>query len=137
MQFGAQTSALVTMIEGLVVGLQTKALPKTDLVHGDLTISQVLFDNNKVSGVVDWDQVGYGDRTQDYVALWYSLVDFPDTSAALVQHMKTVSDGPAIKIHAAYRMLSDVAATINKAGADVEPAVARAWKAIDQIRGLA
>src|SRR5438046_10162516 len=42
MQLSATTSALVADIEGLVAGLQGKMLRKTDLVHGDMNISQVL-----------------------------------------------------------------------------------------------
>jgi aminoglycoside phosphotransferase (APT) family kinase protein len=136
MQFGAETSALVTDIESLVVGLQGKMLPKTDLVHGDMAIGQVLFSGNDVTGVVDWDQVGYGDVAQDLVSLWYSLLAAPEGRDAVMQHLLTVSDKEAIKIHAAYKMLTDVAWNINKPGGDVTAAVFQARTAIERLRTL-
>jgi aminoglycoside phosphotransferase len=136
MQFGAETSALVTDIESLVVGLQGKMLPKTDLVHGDMAIGQVLFSGNDVTGVVDWDQVGYGDVAQDLVSLWYSLLAAPEGRDAVMQHLLTVSDKEAIKIHAAYKMLTDVAWNINKPGGDVTAAVFQARTAIERLKTL-
>jgi aminoglycoside phosphotransferase len=136
MQFGPETSALVTDIESLVLGLQAKQLPKTDLVHGDMVISQFLFNGTDVSGVVDWDQVGYGDRTQDYVSLWYSLMAVPEPRDLVLQQARTISDPDAIKIHAVYKILTDVAWNINKSGGDVMAAVFQARTAIELLRAL-
>jgi aminoglycoside phosphotransferase len=136
MQFGAETSALVTDIESLVVGLQGKMLPKTDLVHGDMAIGQVLFNGDDVGGVVDWDQVGYGDVTQDLVSLWYSLLAVPEPRDVVMLHALTVSDKEAIKIHTVYKMLTDVAWNINKPGGDVMASVYQARTAIGLLRAL-
>jgi thiamine kinase-like enzyme len=134
MQFGPQTSALVSEVEGLVSGLQGKMLPKTDLVHGDMSIGQVLFQGTTVSGVVDWDQAGYGDRTYDLTALWYSILDFPEPRDAVMKHLLEVSDLDSVKIYAAYKMLSMVAWHINKVGGDVDKAVAQARSALDLLK---
>jgi hypothetical protein len=130
MQFGPATSSLVSEVEGLVEGLQGKMLPKTDLVHGDMGISQVLFQGQTVSGVVDWDQAGYGDRTYDLAALWYSVLDFPESAEAVMKRMLEVSDLDSVKIYSAYKMLSMVAWHINKVGGQVDNAVAQARKAL-------
>ena len=130
MQYGPETSSLVSRIEGLVTGLQTKELPKTDLVHGDMAINQVLFAGPQVSAVLDWDQVGYGDRTIDLVSLWYSLVENADAQAQVLGHMQTVSDADIIKIYAVYKMLTTVAGEVTKAGGDLPSAVARANAAL-------
>jgi aminoglycoside phosphotransferase len=136
MQFSPETSALVTDIESLVVGLQGKMLPKDDIVHGDMAIGQVLFSGDNVTGVLDWDQVGYGDRTQDYVSLWYSLLTLPEPRDLVMRAMLESSDKEAIKIHAVYKMLTDVSWQINKSGGDVPAATASARTAIELLRQL-
>lgn len=119
MQYSPETSALAAQIEGLALGLDSKVLPNTDLVHGDLNIGQVLTQGETISAVLDWDQVGYGDRTLDLVGLWYSLMDHPDTRDLVMNHMLEVSDKDAIKIFAAYKMLAMISWHINRVGGDV------------------
>jgi Ser/Thr protein kinase RdoA (MazF antagonist) len=136
MQFSPETSSLVTDIESLVLGLQGKMLPKDDIVHGDMGIGQVLFSGDNVTGVLDWDQVGYGDRTQDYVSLWYSLLALPEPRDLVMRAMLETSDKEAVKIHAVYKMLTDVTWHINKPGGDVPAAAASARMAIQLLRQL-
>jgi aminoglycoside phosphotransferase len=119
MQYSTETSALAAQIEGMVLGLDGKALGNSDLVHGDLGISQILAEDQKISAVLDWDQVGYGDRTMDLVGLWYSLMDVPASRDQVFETLKKVSDPESIKIFAAYKMLAMVAWQINKAGGEV------------------
>jgi aminoglycoside phosphotransferase (APT) family kinase protein len=40
-------------------------LPTGDLVHGDLNLSNVLAMDGTITGVVDWDALGYGSRASD------------------------------------------------------------------------
>jgi len=136
MQFSADTSALVSDIEGLVVGLQNKVLSKTDLVHGDMAIDQVLFQGPKVSGVLDWDQAGYGDRAIDLVALWYSLMQQPAPRDLVLKHLLESSDAEAIKIFAAYKMLAVVAWHVNKVGGEVIAQISHARTALDLLRQI-
>src|SRR6266498_1487878 len=51
-------------------------LPATDLVHGDLNLTNVLAADGVISGVVYWDDLGVGCRTTDLAGLlfeWYRL----------------------------------------------------------------
>jgi Ser/Thr protein kinase RdoA (MazF antagonist) len=130
MQYSPETSALAAQIEGLALGLEGKVLPNTDLVHGDLNIGQVLTQGETVTAVLDWDQVGYGDRTLDLVGLWYSLMDHPDAAAMVLKHMLEVSDKDAIKIYASYKMLAMISWIINKVDGDVTSVSAQAQNAI-------
>ncbi|MDB5178614.1 MAG: hypothetical protein JWN01_557 [Patescibacteria group bacterium] len=136
MKFSPQTSALVASIEGLVAGLDGKILPKTDLVHGEMGIGQVLFTGQSVSAVLDWDQVGYGDRTIDLVGLWYSLIDAPEPRDLVMKQLLAISDPQAIKICAAAKMLAVVAWHINKVGGDVDAVVAQSSTAIELLRQI-
>jgi Ser/Thr protein kinase RdoA (MazF antagonist) len=136
MQYSPETSALVADIEGLVAGLDGKMLPQTDLVHGDMGVRQVLVLDGKVTGVVDWDQAGYGDRTMDLASLWYSLLAYAEPRDAVMQHMLEVADKDTIKIYAAYKMLSLIAWNINKVGGDVTQASNEARQALGLLRQL-
>ena len=130
MQYSSETSALAAQIEGLALGLDSKVLPNTDLVHGDLNIGQVLTQGETVTAVLDWDQVGYGDRTLDLVGLWYSLAAFPEARGLVMKHMLEVSDKDAIKIYAAYKMLAMISWHINKVGGDVASVSSQAQTAL-------
>lgn len=136
MRFSPETSAIAAAAEGLVMGLQGKMLPKTDLVHGDMNITQVLFDGDRVSGVLDWDQAGYGDRTIDLVGLWYSIIGATAERDMVMQHMLEVSDKDAIKIYAVYKILAQLAWQVNKVGADVTSHIAQANQAISLLKLL-
>jgi aminoglycoside phosphotransferase len=136
MQYSHETSALVADIEGLVSGLDGKMLPQTDLVHGDMGFNQVLVNDGKVTGVVDWDQVGYGDRIMDIASLWYSTLEVAEARDFIMQHMLEVSDKETIKICSAYKMLSTVAWHINKVGGDVESVAAQARNALGLLRQI-
>jgi aminoglycoside phosphotransferase len=136
MQFSNETSALAAAIEGLVLGLDGLVLSQTDMVHGDLGISQVLFSGNSVSAVLDWDQAGYGDRTMDLVGLWFSLMHDPASRDAVYAHMLQVSNPNAIKVFASYTMLSKIAWHIHKAGGDVADAIAQTRTALGILHSM-
>src|SRR5581483_7339599 len=54
-------------------GLDADELPGDDLVHVDFHPGNVLVDGGRISGVVDWDGAGRGDRHLDLVTLRYDL----------------------------------------------------------------
>jgi aminoglycoside phosphotransferase (APT) family kinase protein len=136
MQYGTETSALAAQIEALALGLDTKVLPNTDLVHGDFGIQQVLIEGETISAVLDWDQVGYGDRTLDLVGLWYSLMDHTEARDQVMKHMLEVSDKDAVKIFASYRMLASVSEEFSKTGGDITGASQRASTALGLLSKL-
>ncbi len=136
MLFGPETSSLAAQIEGMVMGLDNLMLEKGDLVHGDFTIDQVLTQGQNISAVLDWDQVGYGDRLIDLVGLWFSLADQPEASAQIMNHMLQVSKPETIKVYAAYKMLALLAWQINKAGGDIAGTVARTRTALAQLLAM-
>ncbi|HEY6736082.1 MAG TPA: aminoglycoside phosphotransferase family protein [Candidatus Saccharimonadia bacterium] len=136
MQFSPQTSAVVSEAESLVAGLQGVMPPKTDLVHGNMNISQVLYTHDTVSGVVDWDQAGYGDRTIDLVGLWYSLLEMPSARDIVMQHVLQISTKPAILVYAVDKILARVAWEVNASGGDVTHQVNQANQAIALLREL-
>jgi aminoglycoside phosphotransferase (APT) family kinase protein len=105
-------------------------------VHGDMGVNQILWNGNAVAGVLDWDQVGYGDRTIDLVSLWYSIMQAPEARDTVMKHMLEISDKETVKICAAYKMLTMVAWNITKGGGDVAPAAMLARTATELLRAL-
>ncbi len=136
MQFSVETSALAAQIEGLVLGLDSKVLGNSDLVHGDFGISQVLAQGNNISGVFGWDQVGYGDRAMDLVSLWYSLMDNPTARDQVYAALLQLADHDSIKIFAAYKMLAMVSWNINTSGGQVATATQQAKSALQILSTL-
>jgi aminoglycoside phosphotransferase len=136
MQFSTETSALAAQIEGLVLGLDSFALGNADLVHGDLGITQVLGENNQISGVLDWDQVGYGDRVMDLIGLWYSLMEMPPARDQVMAAALKAANPQSIKIFAAYKMLASIAWVINRSGGDVPTNAQRAKTALQVLSGI-
>src|ERR1700683_1975327 len=124
MQFSPETSALAAGIEGLVRGRDAQTLRNSDLVHGDFTVGQVLAQNDQITGVIDWDQAGYGDRTLDLVGLWYSVINQSVTAEEIMKHALSITSAGVIKIVAAYKMLAIIAWHINKAGGNVSAVAA-------------
>jgi hypothetical protein len=53
--------------------LDADVLPGDDLVHFDFHPGNVLVEGGRISGVVDWDGAGRGDRRLDLVTLRYDL----------------------------------------------------------------
>jgi aminoglycoside phosphotransferase len=136
-QYSQETSSLAFEIKGLIAGLQGKVLRTTDIVHGDFVLPQILFVGPDVTGVIDWDQVGHGDRTTDLAALWLSVIDQPAARDQVMKHMLAVSDSQAIKICAAHKMFLNIGWTINKVGGDVPSAITQARTALELLRQLA
>jgi aminoglycoside phosphotransferase (APT) family kinase protein len=135
-QFSQETSALAFEVKGLVAGLQGEPLRTTDIVHGDFVLGQVLFRGSGVGGVIDWDQVGHGDRTTDLAALWLSMMELPAPRDTVMAQMQSIATPGVIKLCAAHKMLLTVGWHINKVGGDVPGAVAQARAGLELLRQL-
>ncbi|MGE3919631.1 MAG: phosphotransferase family protein [Gammaproteobacteria bacterium] len=46
--------------------------PENDkcLVHGDLDYRHLLFDRNRLAGIIDWDEIGINNRSVDLCVIW-------------------------------------------------------------------
>ncbi len=135
-QFSRETADLAFEVKGLVAGLQNEPLRTSDIVHGDFVLNQVLFNGVTVTGVIDWDQVGHGDRTTDLAALWLSIIDQAAARDLVMQQMRSISTPGVIKLCAAHKMLMTIGWQINNVGGDVPAAVAQARTALGQLRQL-
>jgi Phosphotransferase enzyme family len=86
-------------------------LPATDLVHGDLNLTNVLASDGVISGVVDWDNLGVGCRATDLAGLlldWQRLrlvsqaTLVPDGGERLVRQIVEIAGDQGLRCVVAY-----------------------------------
>jgi hypothetical protein len=86
-------------------------LPATDLVHGDLNLTNLLAEHGVITGVVDWDDLGVGCRTTDLAGLlfeWYRLhlageaALAPDGAERLVRRIEEIAGDQGLRCVVAY-----------------------------------
>jgi Phosphotransferase enzyme family len=63
---------LAARMKSMIATSQGKHLHSNDVVHGDFLATQFLWQDDHLSGVVDWDGAGRGDRGQDLALLFYN-----------------------------------------------------------------
>jgi hypothetical protein len=68
---GRRTARLLDWVRS--VGVERDIADGPDLVHTDFHPGNVLVDDGRISGVVDWDGIGRGDRALDLVVLRFDL----------------------------------------------------------------
>jgi aminoglycoside phosphotransferase (APT) family kinase protein len=59
-------------LKSVVAAYRGKKVHEDDVVHGDFLATQLLVRGSRLSGVVDWDAAGRGDRCQDLALLFYN-----------------------------------------------------------------
>lgn len=110
-------------------------LTGNDLVHWDLVPGNVLLgDHGKVTGIVDWDGIGRGDRHFSLIKLRFVLENwsilqparYPEASsravARLDEHLQSMVEPEAFRLYWAHWSLSMVDWTIrHHPGPDVDP----------------
>jgi Phosphotransferase enzyme family len=116
--YSADTHAVLARLTQLVAGKQTTLLRSDDIVHGDLVPDNVLTVGAMVSGIVDWDAAGCGDRCLDLSKLlFYSYTD-PAIRTPLRARMLSISGADAYTIYLVYNILAQLDWSIHHHSAD-------------------
>jgi len=73
-----------------------QAAAERRLIHGDLGSDNVLIKDGKVTGVIDWSSVGYGDWLHDYsrMEFWYPGKNISATEFAQKHGLETQNFEP-------------------------------------------
>jgi aminoglycoside phosphotransferase (APT) family kinase protein len=72
----AAVPALVERLDRYLDPVWGRRMQSRDFAHGDLNLTNVLTDGCAITGVVDWDEVGFNSRAADLVSIlfdWYAL----------------------------------------------------------------
>jgi hypothetical protein len=94
-QTGATGRDLVNACERLIAAHGLVTLPTEDLVHGDFRPGNILFDADRVSGVIDIEALGSGTRVFDYATL-LSAHDFTPGALEMLCDAGEQVAGPAV-----------------------------------------
>ena len=89
--------------------------PRTDLVHGDFRLGNILFADDIVSGVIDIEALGSGTRAFDYATLLdHDLAD--DTAIEVLVVAGSEVAGPAVLAHCLVHVVLDLALFMHRSG---------------------
>ncbi|HEX6523745.1 MAG TPA: aminoglycoside phosphotransferase family protein [Streptosporangiaceae bacterium] len=66
---GGSARALCARIRRWLQPVWGLRLPPADFAHNDLNLSNILTDDEQITGVVDWDEFGLGSRALDLIVL--------------------------------------------------------------------
>jgi hypothetical protein len=113
-----------------VKDLKGLTLPTSDIVHGDFSYHQVMADDGKITGIIDWQEAGCGDWLVDLTRLIYSLHDRPQLANPIIKHVKQ-EDLPRIRLYTAFTALEMLLWPIEKGQTTIEKSFNKAKSAIN------
>ena len=131
--YSPETQALLGRMLSRVERSRDERLVAADSVHGDLALENVLLDNGQVSGIVDWDAAGRGDRALDVAKLLYYCYDNRPVRDLLQRHVLALRGPERMNLHLVYCMLAQLDWSIHHHDARaVAGLVAQAHAIIDE-----
>ena len=133
-QHSAATHAVLTRLERLVRGKDGCCMIMDDIVHGDLVVDNVLVEGERVTGIVDWDAAGCGDRVLDLAKLlFYSYTNAP-VRARLRARILELRGPDSPVVHLAYCILAQLDWSIHHhPQAAIDDGVALAYTIIEDL----
>ncbi len=117
-QYNDETRAVLVRLKQIVAGKEQVALRTDDICHGDMGTDNVLVSGIKVSGIVDWDAAGEGDRALDLSKLLFYSYHVDPVREPLRRHIEEISGQDAYTIYLAYNILAQLDWSIHHHSAD-------------------
>lgn len=105
--YSSETGALLDQAMELAEGTKSLLLSNKDIVHGDFSYHQVMVKDDKIVGIIDWQEAGCGDWLIDLTKLIYSLHDRLKLSAPVIKELRN-QDPRKIRLYTAYTVLEMV-----------------------------
>ena len=118
---GAGGRGLVQVCARLLARFEMPTFPLSDLVHGDFRLGNVLFDDERVSGVIDIEALGSGTRVFDYATLLDHQPAEEDALQLLVDAGSQVAS-PAVLAYCQVHVLLDLALFMHRRLPTADPA---------------
>ena len=110
--------------------LETLTLPKSDIVHGDFSYHQVMIDDGKITGIIDWQEAGCGDWLVDLARLIYSLHDRPQLANPLTKYVKQ-ENLLRIRLYTVFTAIEMLLWPIKQGQTDIEKSFSKAKSAVN------
>jgi hypothetical protein len=115
--YSTVTAELLVTLQALVAQHQDEHYETGDLVHIDFNPTNILVNNGKVSGVIDWHDPHAGDCTFDLVTLLVYGWDSPIVREYLWQHVVERVGLGVLSVYLAHMLLRQVDWSIRHHGA--------------------
>lgn len=106
--YSSETRTVLAGLEQVTAGKEVSVSRTGDLVHGDLVPGNVLVAEGKVTGIVDWDAAGCGDRALDLSKLLFYSYGHASIRSLLRQHIAAISGPDALTVYLAYNILAQL-----------------------------
>lgn len=81
--YSPESAAILDRLQRIVEAHAAECPRRRDIVHWDFHNNNVLMDNNRVSGVIDWERSYSGDRAFDLAIMLFYTWRFRDFREAL------------------------------------------------------
>jgi hypothetical protein len=107
-QHSPDTAELLQTLQALVRTHQDEPHRTNDIVHGDFQHANILIDNERISGVVDWDGFGAGDCIFDIATLLFYAYDSIEVRKQLWRYALERASLKLLSIYLAHLILRQV-----------------------------
>lgn len=128
--YSSETREFLDKLMLSVKDLEGLTLPKSDIVHGDFSYHQVMIDDGKITGIIDWQEAGCGDWFVDLARLIYSLHDRPQLANPIIKHVKQ-EDLPRIRLYTAFNAIEMLWWPIEQSQTNIEKSFNKAKSAVN------
>ena len=106
--YSSTTAELLHVLQGIVLVHRNEQFETNDVVHFDFNPSNILIENDQVSGVIDWEGTCAGDCTFDLATLLFYAYDVLDVREHLLHAIwERVSPG-VLSVYMAHLILRQV-----------------------------
>jgi aminoglycoside phosphotransferase (APT) family kinase protein len=135
--YGSATARLVDALATLTAGRERFLGTHDDIVHGDFSPGNILVHDGQISGVVDWDAAGCGDRAFDLALLLFYFYDDRPIRDPLRDRVLALAGFDALCVYLAYAILSQTASSSRHHGQSaVEHWLSRAGRILHDLQAL-
>jgi aminoglycoside phosphotransferase len=132
--YSPATRALLQRADHSVAGLEASCSEAADIVHGDLALDNLLVAGGRLSGIVDWDAAGRGDRALDIAKLLYYCYDNRPVRELLRGHLLWLRGHACASVYLVYCILAQLDWSIHHhAASTVAGLVAQANVMLDDL----
>jgi Phosphotransferase enzyme family len=106
--YSSETAELLDTLQGMVLAHRNEQFGTNDVVHFDFNPFNILIDNGKVSGVIDWEGTCPGDSSFDLATLLFYAFDELDVREHLLDTLRQRVSPGILRVYLAHLILRQV-----------------------------
>jgi hypothetical protein len=106
--YSSTTAELLVTLQGIVLAHSNEQFETNDVVHFDFNPSNILVDNGRVSGVIDWEGTCPGDCSFDLATLLFYAFDVLEVREQLLHTLRRRMSLGVLSVYMAHLILRQV-----------------------------